>query len=67
MARAKYGKGGGLPRGFTSRAQWRYFFANPELRDRYAHKEAHKAQAVGGGPKIAYHHLPPRKGIRKKV
>jgi hypothetical protein len=47
-------------------AQWRLFFADKRLR-KYAHKEAHKAQAAGGGPKVAYHHLPPRKGIRKRV
>lgn len=56
-----------MPRGLVSKAQWRYFFANPELRTRYAHKEAHKAQAVGGGPKVAYHHLPARKGVRKRI
>lgn len=52
-------KGGGLPRGFVSKAQWRFFFGskNPKLRA-LARKEAHKAQAAGGGPKIAYHKLP---------
>jgi len=32
-----------MPRGFVSKAQMRYFFANPYLRARFAHKEAHKA------------------------
>ena len=41
------------------------FYANPRLR-KYAHKEAHKAQAVGGGPKVAYHHLPKHTGLRTR-
>lgn len=58
-------RGHGLPKGFVSTAQWRKFFADPKLR-RYAKKEAHKAEAAGGGPKIAYHHLPRRKGVKKR-
>lgn len=57
--------GHGMPRGFVSTAQWRYFYANPKLR-KLAHKEAHKAQAVGGGPKVAYRHLPKHKGVRTR-
>lgn len=57
MARKRKG-GGGLPRGFVSKAQWRYFFANKDLRAKYAHKEAHKAQAAGGGKVVAYRALP---------
>lgn len=56
MAKRK-GRRGGMPKGFVSKAQWRFFFASPTLR-RYAHKEAHKAQARGGGVKVAYHRLP---------
>jgi hypothetical protein len=32
MADSKHGHG--MPTGFVSRAQWRYFFANPRLRAR---------------------------------
>jgi hypothetical protein len=64
MARKK--RRGGLPHGFVSKAQWRFFFANKRLR-KYAHKEAHKAQAYGGGPKVAYRKLPRRKGVRKRI
>lgn len=53
---------GGMPKGFVSKAQWRYFFSKPELRNKYAHKEAHKAEAAGGGPKVAFRKLPRRKG-----
>lgn len=56
---------GGMPKGFVSKAQWRYFFANPRLR-KWAKKEAHKAQARGGGKKVAYRKLPRRKGARKR-
>jgi|KBSMisStaDraftv2_1062788.scaffolds.fasta_scaffold158276_4 hypothetical protein len=45
-------------KGFKSKAQWRYFFANPKLR-RYARKKAH---ATKGPPKIRYRRLPARKG-----
>lgn len=45
---------------FKSRAQWRFFFANPRLR-RYARKKAHKTEATRGGPKVAYRSLPWRK------
>lgn len=41
--------------------QWHYFFARPDLRAKYAEKEAHKTQAAGGGPIVAYRHLPKRK------
>lgn len=60
-------KRGGMPKGFVSKAQWRFFFANKRLR-KYAKKEAHKAWARGGGPKVAFHKLPARKsapGARK--
>ena len=50
--------GGGGYRGFKSKAQWRYFFANPKLR-KYAHKKAHE---TAGGPKVRYRRLPARKG-----
>lgn len=48
--------------GFKSKAQWRYFFANPKLR-RYAKR---KARATPGGKKIRYDRLPARKGVRKR-
>ena len=57
-------KRGGLPTGFTSKAQWRFFFANPRLK-RYARKEAHKVIARGG-KKTGYRALPRRKGIRRR-
>lgn len=57
MARKRHGH-----RGFASKAQWRYFFANPKLR-RYARKKAH---ATAGPPKIRYRRLPPRKGVRRR-
>jgi hypothetical protein len=63
MARGKR-RGGGMPRGFVSKAQWRYFFANKKLRLKYAHKEAHKTP---GGPVVRYRRLPDRKGVRKKA
>lgn len=44
--------------GFTSKAQWRLFWASPSLR-RYAEK---KAEATPGGPKVRYRRLPARKG-----
>lgn len=54
-----------LPKGFTSKAQWRMFYANPRLR-RYAHKEAHKVIRRRG--KITgYRSLPRRRGIRKHL
>lgn len=60
MAKRKGGKrkGHGLPHGFVSKKQWRYFFVNPRLRARYAHKEAHKTP---GGPIVRYRRLPLRK------
>lgn len=58
-------KGHGLPRGAVSKAQWRFLFANPRTKT-IARKEAHKAEASGGGPKVAYHRLPPRKGFRRR-
>ena len=56
-------RGHSMPLGFVSKAQWRYFFANPKLR-LLAHKEAHKTP---GGPKVRFHRLPLRKGVRKRV
>lgn len=53
----------GLPHGFVSRAQWRFFFANARLR-RLAHKEAHKTP---GGPVVRFRRLPLRKGVRKHI
>lgn len=59
-----------MPKGFVSKAQWRLFFAkgktNPKMR-KLAHKEAHKAQAAGGGKKVAYRALPRRKGVKRRV
>ena len=53
-----------MPQGFVSKAQWRYFFANPRLR-KYAKKEARKVIARRG--KITgYRSLPRRKGIRRR-
>jgi len=49
--------------GFKSKAQWRYFFANPRLR-RYAHQKAH---ATKGGPIVRYRRLPTRKGVRRRI
>lgn len=57
--RRRRGRRGGMPHGFRSKAQWRYFFANPRLR-RYARKEAHK---TAGGPIVRYRRLPARKGV----
>lgn len=55
----------GLPGGFVSKAQWRYFWANPRLR-KYAHKEAHKVIRRRG--KITgFHSLPTRKHLRKRA
>ena len=49
-----------MPRGFVSKAQMHYFFVNPELRAKFAHKEAHKAgmyssitKALGRSPRYA--------------
>jgi hypothetical protein len=53
-----------MPRGFVSKAQWRYFFARPDLRAKYAHKEAHKTP---GGPVARYRMLPARKHLRHKA
>lgn len=53
---------GGLPHGFVSKAQWRFFFANKKLR-RFAKKEAHKTP---GGKKARFRRLPARKHIRKR-
>lgn len=52
------GRKHGMPKGFVSKAQWRYFFANPKLRATYAHKEAHKTP---GGKGVRYRRLPMRK------
>jgi len=51
-------RGGGMPKGFRSKAQWRLFFASKRLR-KYAKKEAHKTP---GGPKIRYRRLPYKVG-----
>lgn len=56
---------GGLPHGFVSKAQWRYFFANRRLR-RYAEKEAHKVIRERGKV-TGYRSLPRRKGVRKRI
>jgi hypothetical protein len=48
--------------GFKSKAQWRFFFANPRLR-RYARKKAHETP---GGPKARYRRLPRRKGSARR-
>jgi hypothetical protein len=52
-----------MPFGFVSKKQARYFFANPKLRVKYAHREAHKAgmhsaitKTLGYSP--AYRRLP---------
>jgi len=60
MARRK--RSSGRSKGFKSKAQWRYFFANPRLR-RYARKKAH---ATAGGPVTRYRRLPKRKGPRRR-
>lgn len=62
MARKKKHK----TRPFRSKAQWRFFYANPRLR-KYAKKKAHATQRAGGGPKVAYRRLPRRRGIKKHV
>lgn len=43
--------------GFRSKAQWRYFYANPRLR-KYARRKAH---ATAGGPVTRYRRLPGRR------
>ncbi|MCZ4510417.1 hypothetical protein O3Q52_19935 [Streptomyces sp. ActVer] len=48
--------------GYRSRAQWRYFFANPRLR-RYARAKSH---ATKGGPIVRYRRLPARRGARRR-
>ena len=45
---------------FASKAQWRLFFARPDLR-RFAHDKAH---ATPGGKKVRYRRLPRRKTAR---
>lgn len=61
-----------MPRGFVSQAQMRYFFVNPQLRAKYAHKEAHKAgmfspitKALGYSPR--YRALPRHKVGRRSL
>jgi hypothetical protein len=49
--------------GFKSKAQWRYFYANPRLR-RYARRKAHQ---TAGGPVVRYRRLPSRKHARKRA
>lgn len=56
--------GHGLPLGFVSKAQWRYFFANPKLRATYAHKEAHKTPPA---PIVRFRRLPPKVSASKHV
>jgi len=51
------GHGGGY-KGYRSKKQWRYFFANPKLR-KYARKKAHE---TAGGKVVRYRRLPMRKG-----
>ena len=48
-------------KGFVSKAQWRYFWANKKLR-KYARKKAH---ATPGGKVVRYRRLPERKGVKK--
>jgi hypothetical protein len=56
----------GLPHGFVSKAQWRYFFANPRLKAKYARKEAHKVIREKG--KITgYRSLPKHKNLAGKL
>ena len=55
------GKVVGMSSGFKSRAQWRLFFARPDLR-RYAKRKAH---ATKGGKIVRYRRLPERKGVKK--
>lgn len=65
MARRKGpGKGGVLHTGFKSKAQWRFFFADPVLRAKYAHQAAH---ATAGGPKVRYRRLPRKLHAGKRV
>lgn len=56
-------RGGGLPTGFTSKAQWRWAYATHQP---FAHKEAEKVVATRG-KKTGYRSLPRRKGARKRV
>ena len=67
--KGKAAKAGTRP--FASQAQWRLFFARPDLR-RYAKKKAHATgghssvtKALGFSP--AYRRLPPRKGSSVKT
>lgn len=60
----RHGHGHGMPLGYASRAQWRFFFANPKLRATYAHKEAHKTP---GGPIVRFRRLPPKVTASKHV
>ena len=62
---------GSMPHGFVSKKQARFFFANPNLKAKFAHKEAHKAgmhsaitKTLGYSP--AYRALPLRKRVRKR-
>lgn len=58
-------RGHGLPSGFVSRQQWKFFYANPRLR-RYASKEAHKVIATRGKV-TGYRSLPTRTSVRKRI
>lgn len=63
---ARGSRGHGLPFGFVSKAQWRYFYAKGKHDPKFAalaHKEAHKTP---GGPVVRYRHLPFRKHARRR-
>lgn len=63
---ARKRKGHGLPGGFVSKKQWRFFYANKALRTKYAHKEAHKVIARRGKV-TGYRSLPLRTGVRRRA
>jgi hypothetical protein len=78
MARKGKRKGHGMPHGFVSKKQMRYFFANADLKAKYAHKEAHKAgmhssttKALGYSPVYralpVYKRGPTAKGTAKRA
>jgi hypothetical protein len=49
--------------GFRSKAQWRFFFANPKLR-RFAKKKAHE---TAGGKGVRFRRLPARRKVRRRA
>jgi hypothetical protein len=56
-----------MPKGFVSKAQWKFFFAKAKRSPKFrylAHKEAHKTP---GGKKVRYRRLPERKRARRRV